>query len=42
MPATRADVRLLAEAVKSQDIDLRHWCSFATVGTVGEDGEMPH
>ncbi len=38
MPA--ADMRLFAEALKSMDIDLRHWSSYGTVGTVGEDGDF--
>lgn len=34
------DVRRVSEALKSAGIDPRHWCSYATVGTVGDDGKF--
>lgn len=34
------DTRRLSEALKSQDIDLRHWVSYGTVGTIDRAGEF--
>lgn len=35
-----ADVRRLAEAIKSSGIDPRHWVSYGTVGSVDDDGVL--
>lgn len=34
------DVRRVTEALKARGIDTRHWVSYATVGTVGDDGKF--
>lgn len=34
------DAAKLAQALQSKGIDLRHWCSYATVGTVDDAGKF--